>query len=292
MAPNPGALPSMACIAQICTSVHGAVESTNPLVSGIGQIDDLAIWSRALAPPEVLRVLAEGISESDSNLSLFYDFNEGTGSFARNKGRAGDQYDLVLGRSDAGGPTAYHVANKFGGFDQKPFTQPVWAALPVSAGGADNRCIALVGKPQPTGFGGKLSVTVKESSFTQFVLEYFHPAGRKANVRISRPPMHGRLEQVLCAGINCSRSLVSSVPFDVSSSAYSSLVRCCDYLASIHSMLPTDCQSAAVTGLYAQRRLFQRRRPFVLGLRKRQRVIGAGAVRVQVLESGCRAACE
>jgi hypothetical protein len=73
-------------------------------------------------------------------LSLFYDFNEGMGAYARNKGRAGAHYDLVLGSrfcSEVGGPTAYHVPNKFGGTDQTPFTEPVWA-LPALAESADS----------------------------------------------------------------------------------------------------------------------------------------------------------
>jgi hypothetical protein len=235
-----------------------AVSSTNPLQSGIGQIDDLAIWSRALAPPEVLRVFAEGISES-SDLSLFYDFNEGTGSFAKNKGSAGSKYDLVLGRSDAGGPTAYQAANKYGGFDQFPFTQPVWAlrSLPVPAGsyapvGAhgfgthstapDDQCKAAQlispGKPQPTGYGGKPFVTLKESAFVQFILEYFHPAGRKSSVSISRPTTHGSLEEVLCASKTCSRTRVVSAPFELSSSPYASLVCCCDCLPNLQFQAP------------------------------------------------------
>ena len=68
-----------------------------PTVGVIGQVDDIAVWSRALGPPEALRVFTEGIRESDPDLSLFYDFNEGMGAYARNKGRAGAHYDLVLG---------------------------------------------------------------------------------------------------------------------------------------------------------------------------------------------------
>jgi hypothetical protein len=198
-------------------------------MSGIGQLDDLAIWSRALAPFEALRLFTEGIRESDSGLSLFYSFNEGNGAYARNKGRAGGQYDLVLGRSDVGGPTAFEVANRYGGTDKVPFTQPVWT-LPASTDGFDQSCRAeqignTASKPQATGYGGKLFVILKESTFVQFILEYFHPAGRKSTVQISRPPMHGRLEQVLCANGECSRSPIASAPFEISSSAYASLVR-------------------------------------------------------------------
>jgi hypothetical protein len=206
------------------------VSSPNPLQGGSGQIDDLAVWSRALAPAEVLRVFTEGIHESDSDLALYYDFNEGTGAYARNKGRAGagGQYDLVLGRSDIGGPTDYGVPNKYGGTDRMAFTQPVWAleALPASSPGFDGRCVAtlLSGKPQPTGYGGQLFITLKESSSIQFILEYFHPAGLQSTVSITRLPMHGMLEQMICIGGNCTRTPIASVPFEISSSAYASLV--------------------------------------------------------------------
>jgi hypothetical protein len=210
-------------------------------MSGIGQVDDLAIWSRSLEPPEILLVFNEGIRESDSDLSLFFDFNEGTGARAKNKGRAGGQYDLVLGRSDVGGPIAYEVANKYGGADQVPFTQPVWASegLPASRNGFDDSCTtkrlsASVGEPQPTGYGGKPFVTVMESASIQFILEYFHPAGRKSYVRITQPPLHGTLEQVLCASDKCNRTQVVSAPFEMSSSPYASLV-CC---STFNSMLP------------------------------------------------------
>ena len=135
-APPTGPL-SSSCCSSYELGLWCAVTSTGPLQSGIGQVDDIAVWSRALGPLEVLRVFTEGIRESDSDLSLFYNFNEGTGAYARNRGRAGAQYDLVLGRSEVGGPTAYHVANKFGGSDQIPFTQPVWA-LPALAESADS----------------------------------------------------------------------------------------------------------------------------------------------------------
>jgi hypothetical protein len=163
-------------------------------------------------------------------LSLFYDFDEGTGAHARNQGRAGGKYDLVLGRSDAGGPIAYEVANKYGGVDLVPFMQPVWALAGSRepGDGFDARCVAAAGKPQPTGYGGKMVVTLKESSSIRFILEYFHPAGRKCTVHITRPPVHGCLEQVMCGGSDCNRTQVASAAFELSSSAYASLVRCCD----------------------------------------------------------------
>ena len=236
-------------------------------MSGIGQIDDLAIWSRALVNSEVLLVFKEGIRESDSELSLFYDFNEGTGANARNKGRAGGEYDLVLGRSEVGGPTSYEVANKYGGADQVPFTQPVWASdgLPASGDGFDGRCTtkklsASVGGPQPTGYGGKLFVTLMASASIQFILEYFHPSGMKSYVRITRPPMHGKLEQLLCAGDKCNRTRVVSAPFEMSSSPYASLVRCCDHVPTLpFHALKEMAGAAIVTGVYAPSRLGQRR---------------------------------
>ena len=114
---------------------------------------------------------------------------------------------------EVGGPTSYEVANKYGGADQVPFTQPVWASdgLPASGDGFDGRCTtkklsASVGGPQPTGYGGKLFVTLMASASIQFILEYFHPSGMKSYVRITRPPMHGKLEQLLCAGDKCNRT--------------------------------------------------------------------------------------
>ena len=217
--------------------VHACtVFSTNPFQSGIGSIDDLAVWSRALGPHEIPRIFTEGIREG-TGLSLFYDFDEGTGAYARNKGQAGPQYDLVLGRSEVGGPTGYLVANKYGGTTPVPFTPPVWAstALPVATN--DDRCIAAklsaAVEPQPNGYGGKQFVALKESASVQFILEYFHPAGRKSNVRISRTPTHGRLEQEICAGGDCNRTTVVSVPFDISLDAYTSLVRCCVRVATL-----------------------------------------------------------
>ena len=220
-----------------------AVMSTNPLQSVIGQIDDLAIWSRALAPPEVFRLFTEGIRESDSDLSLFYDFNEGSGGYAKNKGRAGGKYDLILGRSNViGSPNSYQVANKYGGVDQLPFTQPVWAlqAPPTAADGVVAHCKAPIGNLQPTGYGGKSFVNLKESTSIEFILEYFHPAGRKSNVRISRLPVQGCLEQVVCAGSDCNRTPVVSAPFEMSSSPHASLVSPGDRaLPLLCSILPT-----------------------------------------------------
>ena len=247
-----------------------AVTSTAPFQSGIGQVDDIAVWSRALGPPEVLRVFTEGIRESDSDLSLLYDFNEGAGGYARNKGRAGAQYDLVLGRSEVGGPTSYHVANKFGGTDQMTFTQPVWAlpALAASTSSFVPRCrpmqpAASVAKLlQPTGYGGKPFVTLKESASIHFILEYFHPRGMKSTVRISRPPMHGTLEQVICAGDVCNRTLVRSALFQMSSSAYASLVRSCDTAIQVcYSMSAMSSnlvvEAASLKGLYTRSRLHE-----------------------------------
>ena len=223
-----------------------AVTSPNPVQSGVGQIDDLAIWSRALAPHEVHSlVFNEGIRESE-HLCLYYDFNEGTGTYARNKGRAGGlaKYDLVLGSSDVGGPTAYQTANKYGCNGQVPFTQPVWA-LEAPFADVDGRCnlpqlSASDAKLQPTGFGGKQFVDVKESAHVPFILEYFHPAGRKSSVRISRLPTHGRLEQETCVADACNRTLVVSAPFDISSSAYASLVSRRDRICiSAASMFPS-----------------------------------------------------
>ena len=184
----------------------------------------------------MLRVFTEGIHQSDADLSLFYDFNEGMGAHARNKGRAGSKYDLVLGRSDAGGPIAYEVANKYGGVELVPFMQPVWSLVESRdlGDGLVDRCVrkqlppSVASKPQPTGYGGKMFVTLKESSSIRFILEYFHTAGRKCTVHITRPPVHGCLEQVLCGGSDCNRTQVASAAFELSSSAYASLVRCCD----------------------------------------------------------------
>jgi hypothetical protein len=188
-------------------------------------------------------VFNEGIRESE-HLSLYYDFNEGTGTYARNKGRAGGlaKYDLVLGSSDVGGPTAYQTANKYGCHGQVPFTQPVWA-LEAPFADVDGRCnlpqlSASDAKLQPTGFGGKQFVDVKESAHVPFILEYFHPAGRKSSVRISRLPTHGRLEQETCVADACNRTLVVSAPFDISSSAYASLVSRRDRVSAA-SMFPS-----------------------------------------------------
>jgi hypothetical protein len=191
----------------------------------------------------VLRVFTEGIHQSDADLSLFYDFDEGTGAHARNQGRAGGKYDLVLGRSDVGGPIAYEVANKYGGVELVPFMQPVWSLVESRdlGDGLVDRCVrkqlppSVASKPQPTGYGGNMFVTLKESSSIRFILEYFHPAGLKSFVRITRPPLHGCLEQVICAGSDCNRTQVASAAVELSSSAYASLVRCCDRVPPFHA---------------------------------------------------------
>jgi hypothetical protein len=95
---------------------------------------------------------------------------------------------------------------------------------------ANGRCQAVTanaGKPQPMGYGGKPFVTLKESSAIQFILEYFHPAGALCFVRITRLPMHGRLQQALNTGNDLNHTLITLAvaPFDMSSDPFASLVR-------------------------------------------------------------------
>ena len=211
-----------------------AVTSTNPLQGGIGQIDDLAVWSRALPSDEMFRTYTGGVEASSKDLSLFYDFNEGMGTTARNKGQAGPKYDLTLGRSTGGcgdGPTSFGNANKFGGFDEYPFTPPQWAHA--------DRDLSVGATPRPAGYGPGYNLTLdkpftielKEGSSIPFILEYVHPSGRKSGVRILRLPKHGSLMQAVgmstLAGALTPRTTtaVLTAPYDVSPDPYSWLVR-------------------------------------------------------------------
>jgi hypothetical protein len=211
------------------------VSATNPTATGIGQIDDFAVWARALTADEVLRAFTVGIDPSaavglSTSLSLFYNFDEGTGNIAKNQGRAGSAYDLILGPSEVGGPTSYGVENKYGGVDQIKLTRPTWAVSTVRAIVAEasrscdvppNRDLGV--KPIPTGFGGSMFVSLKEGVSCSFILEAFHPAGLKSCVRIHELPAHGKLTQKVASRLNT--TAVSSTPFEVSTDAYTELVR-------------------------------------------------------------------
>ena len=172
---------------------------------------------------------------SSKDLSLFYDFNEGMGPTARNKGQAGPKYDLALGRSiggRGGGPMSFGSANKLGGFDEYPFTPPQWAQ-------ADPK-LSIAATPRPAGYGTGYNQTfdkpftleLKEGSPISFILEYVHPSGRKSGVRITRLPKHGLLTQAVgistVAGILTSRNTAAilTAPYDALPDPYSWLVRC------------------------------------------------------------------
>jgi hypothetical protein len=218
------------------TSFTPAVSAPNPLQGGIGQIDDLAVWARALTADDLLQVYTVGIDPSVATglgaaLSLFYNFDEGSGGIAKNQGRAGSAYDLVLGQSEVGGPTSYGVDNKYGGVDQIKLTTPTWgiSTARTIVTEASRTCDVapqrdVVGKPVPTGFGGRMFVSLKEGESCSFILESFHPAGLKSCVRIHALPAHGKLVQKVAAELNS--TAISSTPFEVSADAYTSLVCC------------------------------------------------------------------
>jgi hypothetical protein len=217
-----------------------AVSSPNILQSGIGQTDDLAVWSRALGADEVLSAYTDGIDTSSVGLSLYYDFNEGRGDVARNKGSAGSKYDLVLGRSDNGGPSAIGVPNKYGGQDQVMFTAPVWSLSTAQGIPSDDSRACASAEPRSTrnntaatrndtpviatGFGGNTFLYVTEGSSVSFILEYFHPAGRKCCVRIKKLPMRGRLVQHIKEGQRDEEFEIESLPFAASADVFASLV--------------------------------------------------------------------
>ncbi len=115
------------------------VSTPQPDQGGIGQIDELAVWSRALNESEVARAFAIRVDPSDPDLSLLYNFDEGIGNLARNLGRAGAYYDLVLGGPpdvNASGlrPFKYGVENKCGGLDLVKFTAPTWSRSTAKKG--------------------------------------------------------------------------------------------------------------------------------------------------------------
>ena len=232
------------------------VTSTNPLQGGIGQIDDLAVWSRALPPDEVFRTHSDGVEASSKDLSLFYNFNEGVGPTARNKGQAGPKYDLALGRATGGcggGPISFGSANKLGGFDEYPFTPPQWAS-------ADPE-LSVAATPRPAGFGPgynqtldkPFTIELKEGSPISFILEYVHPTGRKSGVRITRLPTHGSLTQAQAVGTETNTEAILTAPYDVSPDPYSWLVRRSSRVAAIRALcwltrvLDSSC---ATTGLH------------------------------------------
>ena len=184
----------------------------------------------------MLRAYTDGIDPTSAGLSLYYDFNEGRGQIAKNGGSAGNKYDLVLGRSDSGGPTSIGVPNRYGGQDQVQFTAPVWS-LSTAQGNAgdDGRTCALADPGSTirnstaviaTGFGGKMFLHVTEDSSASFILEYFHTAGLKCCVRIKTLPTRGRLVQRMRVGQKDEESEIESLPFTVSSDALASLVTC------------------------------------------------------------------
>jgi hypothetical protein len=265
-----------------------AVSSPNILQSGIGQIDDLAVWSRALDPDEVLRTYTNGIDPDTAGLSLYYDFNEGRGQIARNRGSAGNKYDLVLGRSDSGGPESFGVPNKYGGQDQIKFTAPVWS-LATAQGLASDEARACTSAESgsttrnrtaviATGFSGSMFLYVTEGSAVSFILEYFHPAGLKCCVRIKKLPVRGRLVQRTKVGHEDEEVEIGSLPFAASSDAFASLVK-------RHTPLDLDSGAASCLrciGVHSAAGLLEWRLSCLLGLRRCAR-ISRGAVRLQVL---------
>ena len=184
----------------------------------------------------MLHAYTDGIDPTSAGLSLYYDFNEGRGQVAKNGGSAGNKYDLVLGRSDSGGPTSIGVPNKFGGQDQIQFTAPVWSLSPTQGNVSDDGRTCALAEPGSTirnstavistGFGGKMFLFVTEGSSASFILEYFHPTGLKCCVRIKKLPTWGRLVQRMRVGQKDEESEIESLPFTVSSDALASLVTC------------------------------------------------------------------
>ena len=159
-----------------------------------GQIDDLAVWSRALKPTELRSVMKDGIKR-DAALSLWYDFDEGKGSRVRNYGNSGAKFDLMLGQANKL-VQSYGIANAFGGTDSIPFTSPTWSSTPVKtctffpASQATSRD---VGAPTATGFLSKPFMQVQEDKSATFVLQYSHPLGVKSCVSITRLPQQGSI---------------------------------------------------------------------------------------------------
>ena len=199
------------------------------------------MWSRALDPDEVLRAYTDGIDPNSAGLSLYYDFNEGHGQVARNKGTAGNikgtaanKYDLVLGRSDSSGQESFGVPNKYGGQDQVKITAPVWSRATAQGNASDDARACASAEPGSTtwngtgviatGFGGNMFLYATEGSSVSFILEYFHPAGLKCCVRIKKLPMRGRLVQRMKEGPADKEVEIGSLPFAASSDAFASLV--------------------------------------------------------------------
>ena len=67
-----------------------------------GEVDDIGIYAAVLTQTEIQALAttsqADGAT-SDPNLILFWDFNDGpNGGVVPNKGSAGSNYDLLMGR--------------------------------------------------------------------------------------------------------------------------------------------------------------------------------------------------
>ena len=194
------------------------------------------MWSRALNESEVDRAFSDRIDVTDTRLSLFYNFDEGLGSIAKNSGRAGANYDLILGAPPGGQrPTSYEVDNKYGGVDNVMFTAPTWSqstakrgsqgvsVLQEGCGSLQNGRSLPVGAPRLTATAK--TVFVKEGMPASFILEYFHSVGRKSCLHIKRLPKHGKLVQTWSTAKPDHVLPITIVPFNCSSHAYAMLVR-------------------------------------------------------------------
>ena len=71
-----------------------------------GELDDVGIYAKVLSQTEIRDMASQtdGASQadgaaSDPDLILFWDFNDGpNGGVVPNKGRAGTNYDLLMGQ--------------------------------------------------------------------------------------------------------------------------------------------------------------------------------------------------
>lgn len=153
--------------------------------------------------------------------------DEGSGDVARNKGRAGPKYDLLLGMANVVAKSI-GISNAFGGFDQVAVTSPIWAVstarLPAVAGSSGD-CTAggtplIEGSVKLTGFRADFTLEVKESVSTEFILEYTHGAGLQLCVSILELPRHGNLSQKVGATLQ----QITSVPFAMSRNFSAALV--------------------------------------------------------------------
>jgi hypothetical protein len=181
--------------------------------SFIGGIDNLAVHNVSLDESGVQAFLALSDPTTSPNLALFYDFDEGAGSVASNKGLAGSDYDIRLGRS-AYGDTSVPVAaaDQCSTMTDTPLTSPTWSVKSPST------------PSQPTLTAVEDEVEVVENKQFSFSLEGFSSTGSRVLARIVKPPKHATVWNITQTTYNWMYSPTIPIPKGTTSDSLSFVV--------------------------------------------------------------------